>query len=104
MRIRAPAGTFQASMRSLIWITVRVYALVALVKKRFNLTRGLYGILQNLRLSLFEKTRQDAALMLAVGPYERPSDGTRLIQVSTNVEPGLRSSNDLPLAFMHDVV
>ena len=56
-----------------------VYVLVAIVKKRLNLTRSLYEILQILSLNLFEKTPLDAALALTTGPHEHPSDGNQLI-------------------------
>lgn len=56
-----------------------VYVLVAIVKKRLNLTRSLYEILQILSLNLFEKTPLDAALTLTMSPQERPSDGNQLI-------------------------
>jgi len=66
-------------VQSQIWIAVSVYVLVAIVKKRLNLTRRLYEIPQILSLNLFEKTLLDAALALTVGPQERPSDGNQLI-------------------------
>jgi hypothetical protein len=38
-----------------IWIAISVYVLVAIVRKRLNLTASLYEILQILSLTLFER-------------------------------------------------
>ena len=37
-------------------VTIAAYVLVAIVKKRLNLSLSLYGILQILSVTLFEKT------------------------------------------------
>ncbi|MCU0982021.1 MAG: IS4 family transposase, partial [Pirellulaceae bacterium] len=79
LRIKSFFGTSENAVKSQIWIAVSVYVLVAIVKKRLNLTRSLYEILQILSLNLFEKTSLDAALTLNVGPHQRPSDGNQLI-------------------------
>ena len=42
-------------MKSLIWIAISVYVLVAIIKKRLNLSTDLYTILKILSLTLFEK-------------------------------------------------
>ena len=49
-------------MKSQIWIAVSVYVLVAIVRKRLNLSRSLYEILQILSLNQFEKTPLDMLL------------------------------------------
>lgn len=46
-------------MKSQIWIAVSVYVLVAIVRKRLNLSRSLYEILQILSLNQFEQTPLD---------------------------------------------
>ena len=79
LRIKSFFGTSENAVKSQIWIAVSVYVLVAIVKKRLNLTRSLYEILQILSLNLFEKTPLDAALALTVSPHEHPSDGNQLI-------------------------
>jgi len=43
-------------VKTLIWIAVSVYVLVALVRKRLGLEASFYQILQILSLALFEKT------------------------------------------------
>jgi len=42
-------------VKTQIWITISVYVLVAIIKKRLNLNTDLYTILQILSLTLFEK-------------------------------------------------
>ena len=42
-------------MKSQIWIAVSVYALVAIIKKRLELSASLYEILQILSLTMFER-------------------------------------------------
>jgi IS4 transposase len=79
LRIKSFFGTSENAVKSQIWIAVSVYVLVAIVKKRLNLTRSLYEILQILSLNLFEKTSLDAALTLTAVPHKRSSDGNQLI-------------------------
>ncbi|MBM3341086.1 MAG: IS4 family transposase, partial [Betaproteobacteria bacterium] len=45
-----------------IWIAVSVYVLVAIVKKRLNLSASLYEMLQILSLTMFEKMPLDQLL------------------------------------------
>lgn len=59
VRIKAFFGTSENAVKSQIWIAVSVYGLVAIVKKRLNLTTSLYQILQVLSLTLFERTPLD---------------------------------------------
>ena len=49
-------------MKSQIWIAASVYVLVAIVRKRLNLSRSLYELLQILSLNQFEKTPLDMLL------------------------------------------
>lgn len=79
MRIKAFFGTSENAVKSQIWIAVSVYVLVAIVKKRLNLSRSLYEILQILSLNLFEKTPLDMALSTIAAPSEQASDGNQLI-------------------------
>jgi Domain of unknown function (DUF4372)/Transposase DDE domain len=62
LRIKSFFGTSENAVKSQIWIAVSVYVLVAIVKKRLNLSRSLYEILQILSLTLFEKTQLAAVL------------------------------------------
>jgi len=56
LRIKAFYGTSENAVKTQIWIAISVYVLVAIVKKRLNLSLSLYTILQILSVSLFEKT------------------------------------------------
>lgn len=56
LRIKAFYGTSENAVKTQIWIAIAVYVLVAIVKKRLNLSQSLYGILQILSLTVFEKT------------------------------------------------
>jgi len=55
LRIKAFYGTSENAVKTQIWIAISVYVLVAIIKKRLNLDRSLYSILQILSLSLLEK-------------------------------------------------
>jgi len=48
-------GTSENAVKSQIWIAVSVYVLVAIVKKRLNLSASLYEMLQILSLTMFER-------------------------------------------------
>ncbi len=79
LRVKAFFGTSENAVKSQIWIAVSVYGLVAIIRKRLNLTRTLYEMLQILSLNLFEKTPLEIALSsIPVGP-ESPQDGNQLI-------------------------
>ena len=56
LRIKAFYGTSENAVKTQIWIEISVYVLVAIVKKRLNLERSLYTILQILSVTSFEKT------------------------------------------------
>ena len=55
LRIKAFFGTTENAVKTQIWIAVSVYVLVAIVKKRLNLSASLYEILQIFSLTMFEK-------------------------------------------------
>lgn len=69
LRIKAFFGTSENAVKTQIWIAVSVYVLVAIVKKRLNLSSSLYEILQILSLTLFEKVPLDQLLTKIVS-YE----------------------------------
>ena len=56
LRIKAFYGTSENAVKTQIWISISVYVLVALFKRRMNLPHSLYEILQILSVTLFEKT------------------------------------------------
>lgn len=65
LRIKAFFGTNENAVKSQIWIAVSVYMLVAIVKKRLNLSASLYELLQILSLTMFERAPLDQLLTLS---------------------------------------
>jgi hypothetical protein len=62
LRIKSFFGTSENAVKSQIWIAVSVYVLVAILKKRLQLSASLYEILQILSLTMFERTPLDQLL------------------------------------------
>lgn len=62
LRIKTFFDTSENAVKSQIWIAVSVYVLVAIVKKRPDLSASLYEILQILSLTMFEKMPLDQLL------------------------------------------
>jgi len=56
LRIKQFYGTSENAVKTQIWTAVAVYVLVAIVKKRLNITASLYEMLQILSLTMFEQT------------------------------------------------
>ena len=56
LRIKQFYGTSENAVKTQIWSAVSVYVLVAIVRKRLNITASLYEMLQILSLTMFEKT------------------------------------------------
>ena len=54
LRIKAFYGTSLNAVKTQIWIAISVYVLVAIMRKRLNLDKDLYTILQILSLTLLE--------------------------------------------------
>jgi hypothetical protein len=63
LRIKAFYGTSDNAVRTQIWIAVSVYVLVAIIKKRLNLSASLYTILQVLSLTPFEQMPLNQAFL-----------------------------------------
>ena len=79
LRIKAFFGTSENAVKSQIWIAVSVYVLVAIIKKRLNISRSLYEMLQILSLNLFERTELQTALSRSMTAPKSASDGNQLI-------------------------
>ena len=62
LRIKNFYGTSENAVKSQIWISISVYVLVAIVKKRLNLKASLYQLLQILSLTMFERIPLDQLL------------------------------------------
>jgi DDE family transposase/uncharacterized protein DUF4372 len=56
LRIKAFYGTSPNAVKTQVWIALAVYALIALLKKRWRSSASLYELLQVLSVTLFEKT------------------------------------------------
>jgi Domain of unknown function (DUF4372)/Transposase DDE domain len=56
LRIKAFFGITENAVKTQIWIAISVYVLVAIIKKRLNLSASLYELLQILSLTLFERS------------------------------------------------
>src|SRR5262249_10551382 len=67
LRIKSFYGTSENAVKTQIWTAISVYLLVAIIKKRLNLDRSLFSILQILSVSLFEKTPIHQALAASTG-------------------------------------
>ena len=79
LRIKAFFGTSENAVKSQIWIAVSVYVLVAIVKKRLQLSASLYEILQILSLTMFEKIPLDQLLAQAMTDEIQPVSDNQLI-------------------------
>lgn len=62
LRIHKFYGTTENAVKTQIWIAISVYVLIAIIKKRLKLAPSLYGLLQVLSLTLFERTTLQEAL------------------------------------------
>jgi hypothetical protein len=56
LRIKAFYGTSENAVKTQVWIAISVYVLIAIIKKRLELTQSPYTILQILSVIPFEKT------------------------------------------------
>ena len=79
LRIKAFFGTTENAVKTQIWIAVSVYVLVAIVKKRLQLSASLYEILQILSLTMFERMPIDQLLSLQPIVVVEPVSGNQLI-------------------------
>ena len=80
LRVKAFFGTTENAVKSQIWIAGSVYVLVAIIRKRLNLSRSLYEILQILSLNQFEQTPLNTLLSRsAVMPDSTPSSNQLIL-------------------------
>jgi len=56
LRIKKFYGNTENAVKIQIWIAISTYVLIAIIKKRMQLDRSLYTILQIMSVTLFEKT------------------------------------------------
>ena len=55
MRIKRFFGTSENAVKTQVWIAVATYVLVAIIRKRLNLSLSLHTMLQILSVTPFEK-------------------------------------------------
>ena len=73
LRIKKFYGTTENAVKTQIWIAISIYVLIAIIKKRLKLAPSLYGLLQLLSLTLFEKTTLQALLQGATTHENQPT-------------------------------
>jgi Transposase DDE domain/Domain of unknown function (DUF4372) len=78
LRIKAFFGTTENAVKSQIWIAISVYVLVAIIKKRLELSASLYEILQILSLTMFERTPINQLLSLQPQASDEPISPNQL--------------------------
>lgn len=79
LRIKRFFGTSENAVKTQIWIAVSVYVLVAIIKKKLNLTASLHTLLQILSVTLFEKLEIGEALTSLEGDQNTTTCDNQLI-------------------------
>ena len=79
LRIKAFFGTSPNAVKTQVWIAVAVYVLIAIVRKRLQLTASLYELLQILSVTLFEQTPLEQALRQQALHLHDDGDANQLI-------------------------
>jgi Domain of unknown function (DUF4372)/Transposase DDE domain len=79
LRIKSFFGTSENAVKTQIWIAISVYVLVAIIKKRLNLTASLHTLLQILSVTLFEKLDLTEALTSTMADQNQPIADNQLI-------------------------
>ncbi len=67
------------AVKTQIWIAISVYVLVAIIRKRLNVERDLYTILQILSVTLFEKVPILQALKKTDYTFQGVGDPNQLL-------------------------
>jgi hypothetical protein len=79
LHIKSFFGTSRNAVMTQIWIAMAVYALVAIVRKEFNIDRPLYTILQVISVNPFSQTPLNELLKQSDGPGQNDADPNQLI-------------------------
>jgi transposase len=75
LRIKRFFGNSENAVKTQVWTAVATYVLVAIVRKRLNLTLSLHGMLQILSVTPFEKVPLDKLFSdIAIDQNATPSD------------------------------
>ena len=78
LRIKSFFGTSENAVKSQIWIAVSVYVLVAILRKRLNITASLYEMLQILSLTMFERMALNQLLARTPQDTNSPDSANQL--------------------------
>lgn len=79
LRIKRFFGTSENAVKTQIWIAVSVYVLVAIIRKKLNLSASLHTLLQILSVTLFEKLELREALTTLEKDQNDIDSGNQLI-------------------------
>ena len=79
LRIKRFFGTSENAVKTQVWIAVATYVLVAIIRKRLNVQRSLYSMLQILSVNPFQTTPLDQLFTEAAPSQEMPDDDKQLI-------------------------
>jgi hypothetical protein len=79
LRIKSFYGTSENAVKTQVWTAISVYVLVAIIKKRLDLDRSLFSILQILSVSLREKMPIQQALETSIYAPTVTDDTNQLI-------------------------
>ncbi len=78
LRIKSFFGISENAVKSQIWIAVSVYVLVAILRKRLNITASLYEMLQILSLTMFERMALNQLLARTPPDTNSPDSANQL--------------------------
>jgi hypothetical protein len=84
LRIKAFVGNSTNAVKTQIWIAISTYVLVAIIRKRLQLTASLHTIFQVLSLSLFDRISIDQ-LMLRAAELDSDSQPSEQISLFENI-------------------
>jgi hypothetical protein len=79
LRIKTFYGTSPNAVKTQVWIALAVYALIALLRKRWRSPASPYELLQILSVTLFEKTPLNTVFSIADSQVEPEVPRTQLI-------------------------
>jgi hypothetical protein len=84
LRIKAFVGNSANAVKTQIWTAISTYVLVAIIKKRLQLTASLHTISQVLSLSLFDRIPIDA-LLLKAAEFDAETDPSEQFSLFENI-------------------
>ena len=79
LRIKSFYGTSENAVKTQIWIAVSVYVLVAIIRKRLDIDRSLYQILQILSITILEKQPILQAFCAPNSQFDGPDHPNQLV-------------------------